>query len=49
MEKARTALEHDFIQSGCKEMPPFMKIEKGLPRKTKAGNLTKRQARLLAK
>ena len=48
IEKARTALEHDFIQSGCKEMPPFMKIEKDLPRKTKAGNLAKRQARLLA-
>jgi radical SAM superfamily enzyme YgiQ (UPF0313 family) len=49
IETTRTALEQDFIQSGCKEMPPFMKIEKGLPRKTKAGNLTKRQARLLAK
>ena len=49
MEMARTALEQDFIQSGCKEMPPFMKIEKDLPRKTRAGNLAKRQARLLAK
>jgi hypothetical protein len=48
MELARTALEQDFIQSGCKELPPFMKTEKDLPRKAKAGNLTKRQARLLA-
>jgi radical SAM superfamily enzyme len=47
-ELARTELEHDFIHSGCKEMPPFIKIEKDLPRKTKAGNLAKRQARLLA-
>jgi hypothetical protein len=47
-EMARTALEHDFIQSGCKELPPFMKTEKDLPRKTKAGNLAKRQARLPA-
>ncbi|MFZ2162506.1 MAG: DUF4080 domain-containing protein [Sideroxyarcus sp.] len=47
-EMARTALEHDFIQSGCKETPPFMKMEKDLPRKTKAGNLVKRQARFLA-
>lgn len=44
---ARTALEHDFIQSGCKELPPFMKTEKDLPRKAKAGNLAKRQARHL--
>ncbi len=48
IEKARTALEHDFVQSGCKELPPFMKIKKDLPRKTKAGNLAKRQARLQA-
>lgn len=48
IEKARAALEQDFIQSGCKEMPSFMKTEKDLPRKTKAGNLAKRQARLLA-
>jgi len=48
IETTRSALEHDFMQSGCKEMPPFMKVEKdGLP-KTKAGNLAKRQARLLA-
>lgn len=46
-EMARTALEQDFIQTGCKEMPPFMKIEEDLPRKTKAGNPAKRQARLL--
>ncbi len=48
IETARTALEHDFVQSGCKELPPFMKTEKDLPRKAKAGNLAKRQARLLA-
>jgi len=48
IELTRAALEQDFIQSGCKELPPFMKMEKDLPRKTKAGNLTKRQARLLA-
>jgi radical SAM superfamily enzyme YgiQ (UPF0313 family) len=40
IELARPALEHDFKQSGCKEMPPFMKVEKDLPRKTKAGKLT---------
>lgn len=48
IENARTALEHDFAQSGCKELPPFMKTEKDLPRKNKVGNLVKRQARLLA-
>jgi radical SAM superfamily enzyme YgiQ (UPF0313 family) len=48
IETTRTALEHDFIQSGCKELPPFMKTEKDLPSKTKAGNLAKRQARRLA-
>jgi radical SAM superfamily enzyme YgiQ (UPF0313 family) len=48
IEKARTALEHDFVQSGCKELPPFMKTEKDLPRKSKVGNLVKRQTRLLA-
>ena len=48
MEVTRTALEQDFIQSGCKEIPSFMKIEKDLPRKSKAGNLAKRQARLQA-
>ncbi|MBI5007434.1 MAG: B12-binding domain-containing radical SAM protein [Nitrosomonadales bacterium] len=47
-EKARAALENDFVQSGCKELPPFMKTEKDLPRKAKTGNLAKRQARLLA-
>src|SRR5512135_387778 len=46
VETARAALEHDFVQSGCKELPPFMKMEKDLPRKNKAGNLLKRQARL---
>jgi hypothetical protein len=45
IESARTALENDFVQSGCKELPPFMKTEKDLPRKTKVGNLVKRQAR----
>jgi radical SAM superfamily enzyme YgiQ (UPF0313 family) len=44
-ETARTALAQDFIQSGCKELPPFMKTEKDLPRKTKVANLAKRQAR----
>ena len=48
IELARTALEHDFVQSGCKELPSFMKTEKDLPRKSKAGNPMKRQARLLA-
>ena len=48
IETARTALEQDFMHSGCKELPPFMKSEKDLPRKSKAGNLAKRQARLLA-
>jgi len=47
-ESARAALEQDFAQSGCKELPPFMKTEKDLPRKTKLANLAKRQARLLA-
>ncbi|HAF44832.1 MAG TPA: B12-binding domain-containing radical SAM protein [Gallionellaceae bacterium] len=47
-ESARAALEQDFVQSGCKELPPFMKTEKDLPRKTKVANLAKRQARLLA-
>ncbi len=44
-ETARAALERDFVQSGCKELPPFMKVEKELPRKAKSGNLPKRQAR----
>ena len=44
-EMARTALEHDFIQSGCKEMPPFMKMEKDLSRKTRTENLARQQAR----
>ena len=48
IETARTALEQDFMHSGSKELPPFMKSEKDLPRKSKAGNLAKRQARLLA-
>jgi len=47
IEITRTALEHDFIQSGGKELPPFMKTEKNLPRKTKARNQAKRQARHL--
>ncbi|HEX5362829.1 MAG TPA: DUF4080 domain-containing protein [Gallionella sp.] len=47
IETARTALEQDFIQSGCKELPPFMKTEKDLPRKAKTGNLAKRQVRHL--
>jgi len=47
IETTRTALEQDFIQSGCKEVPPFMTTEKDLPRKRKAGNLAKRQARHL--
>lgn len=46
-ESARAALKQDFVQSGCKELPPFMKMEKDMPRKPKAGNLVKRQARLL--
>ncbi|MDO9091129.1 MAG: radical SAM protein [Rubrivivax sp.] len=46
-ESARAALEQDFVQSGCKELPPFMKTEKEVPRKHKVGNLAKRQARLL--
>ncbi len=33
IETVRTALENDFVQSGCKELPPFMKTEKELPRK----------------
>jgi radical SAM superfamily enzyme YgiQ (UPF0313 family) len=45
-ETARTALEHDFLQSGSKEMPPFMRNEKDMPRKTRTGNPAKRQARL---
>ena len=47
-EVARTALEQDYIQSGSKEAPFFMKIENNLHRKTKAANLAKRQARFLA-
>lgn len=46
IEVARAALEQDFVQSGSKELPPFMKIEKDETRKTKVGNLAKRQARL---
>lgn len=46
-ESARAALEQDFVQSGCKELPPFMKTEKELPHKHKVANLAKRQARLL--
>jgi hypothetical protein len=47
-EVSRAALEHDFVQSGSKEIPPFMKVEKDQARKIKAGNLAKRQTRLLA-
>jgi len=47
-ETARTALEHDFLQSGSKEMPLFMRNEKDMPRKTRTGNPAKRQARLQA-
>jgi radical SAM superfamily enzyme YgiQ (UPF0313 family) len=47
-ETARAALEHDFLQSGSKEMPLFMRNAKDMPRKTKAGNPAKRQARLQA-
>jgi radical SAM superfamily enzyme YgiQ (UPF0313 family) len=47
-EVARAALEHDFVQSGSKEIPPFMKNEKDQSRKARAGNLAKRQARLLS-
>ncbi|MBA3024312.1 MAG: DUF4080 domain-containing protein [Sideroxydans sp.] len=47
-ETARSALEHDFLQSGSKEMPPFMRNEKDMPRKTRTGNPAKRQARLQA-
>jgi radical SAM superfamily enzyme YgiQ (UPF0313 family) len=46
-ESARAALEQDFVQSGCKELPPFMKTEKEVPRKHKVANLAKRQARQL--
>ncbi|MBU0688079.1 MAG: DUF4080 domain-containing protein [Gammaproteobacteria bacterium] len=42
IEKTRTALEQDFIKSGCKEIPLFMKIEKNPPRKTKAEAQAKR-------
>ncbi len=45
-ETVRAALEHDFLQSGSKEMPPFMRNEKDMPRKTRTGNPAKRQARL---
>jgi len=47
-ETARSAVEHDFLQSGSKEMPPFMRNEKNRNRKTRAGNPAKRQARLQA-
>jgi len=41
VEKARAALEQDFIQSGCKKIPPFMNKAKDLPRKCRAGNQAK--------
>ena len=48
VELARPALEQDFVQSGSKEMPLFMRNAKDMPRKTRTGNPTKRQVRLLA-
>ncbi len=48
-ETTRTALEQDFIQSGCKEVPQFMKIEKDSSRKSKAEDQKKPQTRHQAK
>ncbi|MDH4241848.1 MAG: B12-binding domain-containing radical SAM protein, partial [Phycisphaerae bacterium] len=36
-EIARIALEQDFIQSGCKEKPQFMKVGKDTSRKSRKG------------
>lgn len=47
IETIRAALTQDFNQSNCKELPPFMKRAQTTTRQTKAGNLAKRQARLL--
>ncbi|MDD2929016.1 MAG: DUF4080 domain-containing protein, partial [Sideroxydans sp.] len=47
-ETARATLEQDFLQSGSKEMPLFLRNEKDNPRQNRAGNPAKRQARLQA-